>query len=104
MSEETYTTNLDSCNPSDCASCTANCSSAGGSSQGSIPKVPNPTIKLTLDDDSVLECAVLTTFPGRRLWRIHCPCSSEQRRQKYRRRNLPLPLCRRRQYSCCKQY
>ena len=63
MSEETYTTNLDSCNPSDCASCTANCSSAGGSSQGSIPKVPNPTIKLTLDDDSVLECAVLTTFP-----------------------------------------
>ena len=31
--------------------------------QGTIPNVPNPTIKLTLDDDSVLECAVLTTFP-----------------------------------------
>lgn len=27
-----------------------------------IPRVPNPTIKLTLEDDSVLECAVLTTF------------------------------------------
>ncbi len=31
--------------------------------EGTIPKVPNPTIKLTLDDDTVLECAVLTTFP-----------------------------------------
>ena len=28
-----------------------------------IPRVPNPTIKLTLEDDTVLECAVLTTFP-----------------------------------------
>ena len=63
MSDETYTANLESCNPSDCASCTANCSSAGGQNQGTIPNVPNPTIKLTLDDDSVLECAVLTTFP-----------------------------------------
>lgn len=63
MNEETYTTDIESCNPSDCASCTANCKSAGGNNQGTIPKVPNPTIKLTLDDDTVLECAVLTTFP-----------------------------------------
>lgn len=34
-----------------------------GNNQGTIPKVPNPTIKLTLEDDTVLECAVLTTFP-----------------------------------------
>ena len=61
MSEESYTTNTAGCQPGDCASCTANCSSAGG--QGTIPKVPNPTIKLTLEDDTVLECAVLTTFP-----------------------------------------
>ena len=59
MSEETFSTNIGGCNPSDCASCTSNCSSAGGAS---IPRVPNPTIKLTLDDDSILECAVLTTF------------------------------------------
>ena len=62
MSDKTYSANLESCDPSDCASCTANCSSAG-SNHGTIPNVPNPTIKLTLDDDSVLECAVLTTFP-----------------------------------------
>ena len=59
MSEETFSTNIGGCNPSDCASCTSNCSSAGGAS---IPRVPNPTIKLTLDDDSILECAVLTAF------------------------------------------
>lgn len=63
MSQETFETNIGGCNPSDCASCTSNCSSAGGNNQGTIPKVPNPTIKLTLDDDTVLECAVLTTFP-----------------------------------------
>lgn len=44
------------CDPSDCASCKSNCSGAA------IPRVPNPTIKLTLDDDTVLECSVLTTF------------------------------------------
>lgn len=60
MSEETYTNEIGGCDPSDCASCSAGCANAGN---GSIPKVPNPTIKLTLDDDSVLECAVLTTFP-----------------------------------------
>lgn len=58
MSEETFTTNIGGCDPSDCASCNSDCSSAGQA----IPRVPNPTIKLTLDDDSVLECAVLTTF------------------------------------------
>ena len=62
MSEESYTTDIGACKPSDCASCTADCSSAGGSN-GTIPRVPNPTIKLTLEDDTVLECAVLTTFP-----------------------------------------
>ena len=62
MSEETYTTDIGACKPSDCASCTADCSSAGGNTSGTIPRVPNPTIKLTLEDDTVLECAVLTTF------------------------------------------
>ncbi len=60
MSEETFTANIGGCDPSDCASCSSNCSSAG---KGSIPRVPNPTIKLTLEDNTVLECAVLTTFP-----------------------------------------
>lgn len=60
MSEETFTANIGGCDPSDCASCSSNCGSAG---KASIPVVPNPTIKLTLEDDTVLECAVLTTFP-----------------------------------------
>ena len=59
MSEESYSANLGPCDPSDCASCSSNC---GGADAGSIPLVPNPTIKLTLDDNRVLECAVLTTF------------------------------------------
>lgn len=63
MSEETFSADIGACKPSDCASCTANCSSAGAAQGASIPRVPNPTIKLTLDDDTVLECAVLTTFP-----------------------------------------
>ena len=81
MSEETYTTDIGACKPSDCASCTADCSSAGGNS-GTIPRVPNPTIKLTLEDDTVLECAVLTTFPVEGLWRIHRLSSFEQKRKK----------------------
>lgn len=52
MSEENL---AGGCSPSDCASCSSNCG-------GSIPKVPNPTIKLTLEDNTELECAVLTTF------------------------------------------
>lgn len=60
MSEETFTVNIGGCDPSDCASCSSDCQSAG---KGSIPRVPNPTIKLTLEDNTVLECAVLTTFP-----------------------------------------
>lgn len=63
MSQETFETNIGGCDPSSCASCTSNCASAGKNEQGTIPKIPNPTIKLTLDDDTVLECAVLTTFP-----------------------------------------
>jgi len=43
------------CDPSDCASCQSSCGSG-------IPNVPNPTIQLTLEDNSTLECAVLTTF------------------------------------------
>lgn len=52
MSEEEV---FGGCDPSDCASCQSNCG-------GAIPRVPNPTIKLTLDDNTEIECAVLTTF------------------------------------------
>lgn len=51
MSDEKF---IGGCDPSDCASCGGGC--------GSVPRVPNPTIKLTLEDDKELECAVLTTF------------------------------------------
>ena len=51
MSDEKF---MGGCDPSDCASCGGGC--------GSVPRVPNPTIKLTLEDDTELECAVLTTF------------------------------------------
>ena len=104
MSEETYTTNLDSCNPSDCASCTANCSSAGGKNQGTIPNVPNPTIKLTLDDDSVLECAVLTTFPVEDFGEYIALVPLNENGKNKEWRNLSFPLCRRRRQSCGKQY
>ena len=43
------------CSASDCASCGENC----GSRQEGIPN----TISLTLDDDTEVECAVLTIFP-----------------------------------------
>lgn len=55
MSEHTASSG---CKPSDCATCSSNCASAGFT----FPSVPNPTIKLTLEDDSVMECSVLTTF------------------------------------------
>ena len=59
MSEETFTTNIGGCDPSDCASCTSDCSGAGQA----IPRVPNPTIKLTLEDDSVLdECPCINNY------------------------------------------
>lgn len=60
MSEHTVSSG---CKPSDCASCTSNCASAGFT----FPSVPNPTIKLTLEDDSVMECSVLTTFEAGQL-------------------------------------
>lgn len=43
-----------SCSPSDCASCSQNC--GGGNTEHS-------TITLTLDDNTEVECAILTTFP-----------------------------------------
>ena len=46
-----------SCDPTECASCSAGCPSAGGKAE--IP----PTITLTLDDDTEVHCAVLTVFP-----------------------------------------
>ena len=41
------------CNPSDCASCGAGCNSAE----------EHKTITLTMEDDTEVECAVLTVFP-----------------------------------------
>ena len=43
------------CNPSDCASCTANCESKVDEA--------HHTITLTMDDDTEVECAILTIFP-----------------------------------------
>lgn len=43
------------CSASDCASCGENC----GSGQSGIPN----TISLTLDDNTEVECAILTIFP-----------------------------------------
>lgn len=44
------------CAPSDCASCTSNCSSN--------PNNQEPgRITLTLDDDTEVNCAILTVFP-----------------------------------------
>lgn len=46
------------CSASDCATCGENCSSAGSNQE--IPR----TISLTLDDDTEIECVVLTIFPA----------------------------------------
>lgn len=43
------------CDPSDCASCSAGCSSKVDSERR--------TITLTMDDDTEVECAILTIFP-----------------------------------------
>lgn len=43
------------CSPSDCATCSENCS--GSSSEN------HNTITLTLEDDTEVECAILTVFP-----------------------------------------
>ncbi len=47
--------NSNSCSPSDCASCTAGCSNKVDEA--------HHTITLTMDDDTEVECAVLTIFP-----------------------------------------
>ena len=52
MSEE-FNSNA-SCSPSDCASCGLDCSSKNDS---------HHTISLTLEDDTEVECAILTIFP-----------------------------------------
>ena len=47
--------NKSGCAPSDCASCTANCESKVDEA--------HHTITLTMDDDTEVECAILTIFP-----------------------------------------
>lgn len=43
------------------AGCSGDCGSCGESCG---PDVSGATVTLTLDDDSVIECAILTTFPA----------------------------------------
>ena len=50
---------LGGCNPSDCASCGGGCSS----NSGCDPIENHKTITLTMEDDTEVECAVLTVFP-----------------------------------------
>ncbi len=50
-------TNSAGCAPSDCASCTSNCSSNPNRQQD------RNIITLTLDDDTEINCAILTVFP-----------------------------------------
>ncbi len=45
------------CSPADCASCTSNCSS--NPNMGNSPS----TISLTMEDDTEVDCAILTVFP-----------------------------------------
>ena len=56
MSDE-FTTG--GCNPSDCASCGGGCAS----SCGCDPIENHKTITLTMEDDTEVECAILTIFP-----------------------------------------
>ena len=44
------------CAPSDCASCGLDCG-------GNASEEQHNTITLTLDDDTEVECAILTIFP-----------------------------------------
>ncbi len=53
MSEEKFSAG---CSPSDCASCTSNCSSNPNNQDPNL-------ITLTLDDDTEVNCAILTVFP-----------------------------------------
>ena len=50
---------LGGCNTSDCASCGGGCSS----NSGCDPIENHKTITLTMEDDTEVECAVLTVFP-----------------------------------------
>ena len=62
MSEETYTADIGACKTQ--RLCFLHCRLFQRRWKfRHHPRVPNPTIKLTLEDDTVLECAVLTTFP-----------------------------------------
>ena len=47
------------CNPSDCASCGGGCDSSSGCGTSEEHK----TITLTMEDDTEVECAILTIFP-----------------------------------------
>lgn len=47
------------CSPADCASCTSNCSSNINQGNGNTPS----TITLTMEDDTEVDCAILTVFP-----------------------------------------
>ena len=51
--------NKSGCAPSDCASCGGGCASSGGCD----PIENHKTITLTMEDDTEVECAVLTIFP-----------------------------------------
>ena len=57
MSEEK---NFGSCSPSDCASCSGCSTPANGFTDPS--EIPG-TISLTLEDDTEIECAIITVFP-----------------------------------------
>ncbi len=61
MSEENKIQSLggDGCSPVDCASCTSNCSSNPNLGNGNSPS----TITLTMEDDTEVDCAILTVFP-----------------------------------------
>lgn len=61
MSEENKIQSLggDGCSPVDCASCTSNCSSNPNLGNGDSPS----TITLTMEDDTEVDCAILTVFP-----------------------------------------
>ena len=47
------------CNPSDCTSCGGGCDSSSGCGTSEEHK----TITLTMEDDTEVECAILTIFP-----------------------------------------
>lgn len=54
MSDELFS---GGCSPSDCASCGGGCSSCGSDME------EHRTITLTMEDDTEVECAILTIYP-----------------------------------------